>query len=249
MDGWDELFGGWFWGDGFLNAWLIFWDGFLNVFFWCFLLVVEGRNHWQIYMKTREIHWKLYFHQWPHVFHFGGLHCRQTGRRGVVRKVGWLDGTALWWPCFFATCNLHGNWYPQKKDVPFPAELPLKLRWFFHFCLVGFEMMNIFFQVPVLITRTVCQAAWLNSSWNLRKLKALLVPLAGSVEAYPYPDTPQISPNNDKLYIVRVSVKTQWSSGLALFWTNKSIFQKISADKNVYNTAKMGYKQLWIALR
>ena len=203
MDGCDELFGGWFWGDGFLNAWLILWDGFLNVFFWCFLLVVEGRNHWQIYMKTREIHWKLYFHQWPHVFHFGGLHCRQTGRAGELRngrKVWWCW---MWRPVvallFGTTCNLHGNWYPKQKTSLFQQNFPWNFAGFFTSVWWVLRWRPSFFQVPVLITRTVCQAAWLNSSWNLRKLKALLVPLAGSVEAYPYPDTPQISPNKDKL--------------------------------------------------
>lgn len=158
---------------------------------------------------------------------------REEGSCGTVGRFGDVGCDGLWWPCFFATCNLHGNCTPTKKTSLFKQNFPWNFAGFFTSVWWVLRWRTSVFEVPVLITRTVCQAAWLNRSWNLRKMKALLVPLAGSVESYPYPDTPQISPNNDKLYIIRVSVKTQWSSGLALFWTNKSIFQKISADKNV----------------
>lgn len=70
----------------------------------------------------------------PHVFHFEDVFIadkRGGGELFVGRfgDVGW-DGPVvalLFWD------NLQLAWelYPNKKDVPFQAELPLKLRWFF----------------------------------------------------------------------------------------------------------------------
>lgn len=48
----------------------------------------------------------------------------EEGSCGTVGRFGDVGCDGLWWPCFFATCNLHGNCTPTKKTSLFQQNFP-----------------------------------------------------------------------------------------------------------------------------